>query len=129
MDIIGEVIDVSVNESVKEALVLIRNDKHGSCVVKEPMTDTQLADYRTYKDAYFGKVKPMPKDVTTPYEMFLSFMKLWKDLKRERLLELMELIEEDVAGWSDEDILLERCERLVSGMFKVVDGLLTDEPI
>lgn len=129
-DVIGEVTDAIVDENAKEVIVAIYTDDKKAHLLKESMTDAQLADYRAHKEAYFGKIKYVPKVIKTPYDMFLFFMQGQKDTKREALLDFMKLTEGEVKGRSDEDLLIEYCERLVagSGLFKVVDGVLTNEP-
>ncbi|GGB73172.1 hypothetical protein [Blastomonas aquatica] len=128
--LVGEVTDAIVDENAKEVIVAIYTDDKQSYLLKESMTDAQLADYRAHKEAYFGKIKYVPKGIKTPYDMFQFFMQGQKDMKRETLLEFMKLTEGEARGRSDEDLLIEYCERLVagSGLFKVVDGVLTNEP-
>ncbi len=88
-----------------------------------------MADYRAYKEAYFGKIKYVPKGIKTPYDMFLFFVQAQKSMKREKLLENLKMPEERAHGMSDKNLLLEYCERGVSGsgLFKTVDGVLTHE--
>lgn len=130
-DLIGEVTEAIVDETAKEAIVAIYTDDKQAHILKEPMTEGQLADYRAHKEAYFGKIKYVPKGIKTPYDMFLFFVQGQKGMKREKLLEQLKMTEEQTQGTSDEDLLLEYCESCVSGsgFFKVVDGVLTSEPL
>lgn len=129
-DLIGEVTDAIVDETGKEAVIAIYTDDKKAHILKEPMTEGQLADYRAHKEAYFGKIKYVPKGIKTPYDLFLFFVEGQKGMKREKLLELLKITDEQAREISDEDLLLEYCERCVSGsgLFKVVDGVLTSEP-
>jgi hypothetical protein len=129
-DLIGEVTDAIVDENSKETIVSIYTDDKQAYILKEPMTDGQLADYQAHKEAYFGKIKYVPKGIKTPYDLFLFFVQGQKGMRRHKLLEHLKMTEEQVQGMSDEDLLLDYCERCVSGsgLFKVVDGVLTSEP-
>jgi hypothetical protein len=129
-DVVGTVADAIVLEEEKEVTVAIHTDDDRTFLLKEKMTDTQLADYKAHSGAYFGKVKYVPKGIKTPYDMFLFFVDGQKDMERAKLLEHLHMKEEQAEGLSEEDLLLELCERQVSGsgMFKVVDGVLTSEP-
>ena len=129
-DLIGEVTDAIVDETAKESVVAIYTDEKQAFILKEPMTEGQLSDYMAHKDAYFGKVKYVPKGIKTPYDMFLFFVEGQKSTSRERLLDHLKMTEEQAQNMLDEDLLLEYCERCVtgSGLFKVVDGVLTNQP-
>ena len=129
-DLVGEVTDAIVVEDDKECIIAIYTDDQQAYLLKEPMTDGQLADYRSNKDAYFGKIKQVPKGIKTPYDAFLFFVEGQRGMSREKLLEHMQLSAEAATDRSQEELLLEYCERLVSGsgMFKIVNGVLTNEP-
>lgn len=129
-DLIGEVTDAIVDEKAKEAIVAILTPDKQAFILKDPMTDGQLNDYRANKEAYFGRIKHVPNQIKTPYDLFRYFIEGQKDMTRERLLEQLKMPEEQASGISDEDLLIEYCERQVagSGFFKVVDGVMTGEP-
>ncbi len=129
-DLIGEVTDAIVDEKAKEVIVAIWTPDEQAIILKDPMTDGQLNDYRANKEAYFGRIKHVPKQIKTPYELFRFFMEGQKDMTRARLLEQLKMSEEQASGMSNADLLIEYCERQVagSGFFKVVDGVMTGEP-
>lgn len=129
-EIVGTVTDAIVLEAEKEVAVAICTADDKSYLLREKMTDAQLADYKAHPDAYFGKIKYVPKDIKSPYDMFLFFLEGQKGMPRVKLLEHLRLSEEQAKGLSDEDLLLDYCERQVSGsgMFEIVDGLLTNNP-
>lgn len=56
-DLIGTVSDVTVVESEKAAYVAVNTDDGKSYILKDEMSDNQLADYRAHRDAYFGEAK------------------------------------------------------------------------
>ena len=127
---VGTVTDAIVLEAEKEITVAIQTDDDKAYLLKQKITDTQLADYKAHPDAYFGKVKYVPKGIKTPYDLFTFFVDGQKEMERAKLLEHLHMKEGQAEGFSDEDLLLELCERQVSGsgMFKVIDGVLMSEP-
>jgi hypothetical protein len=129
-DLIGEVTDAIVDEDASEAIVAIFTDDEQAYLLKDPMSEAQMADYQAHKDAYFGKIKPVPKRIETPYDMFLFLMQGYKETKREILLELLNRTKEQSQGKSDQELRIEYCERMVAGggLFKIVDGIMTNEP-
>lgn len=129
-DITGTVTDAIVLDAEKEITVAIQTDDNKAYLLKEKMTDTQLSDYKAHPDAYFGKLKYVPKGINTPYDMFLFFVEGQRAMERAKLIEHLHMKDVQAQSSSDEDLLLELCERQVSGsgMFKVVDGILTSEP-
>jgi hypothetical protein len=129
-DIVGTVTDAIVLETEKEITVAIHTDDDRALLLREKMTDTQFADYKAHPDAYFGKIKYVPKGIKTPYDMFLFFVEGQKGMKRAMLLEHLKMSETQAEGLSHEDLLLDYCERQVSGsgMFEIVDGVMTGKP-
>ncbi len=129
-DVVGTVTDAIVLEAEKEITVAIQTDDNKAYLLKEKMTDTQLSDYEAHPDAYFGKLKYVPKGIKTPYDMFLFFVEGQREMERAKLIEHLNMNDVQAEGSSNEDLLLELCERQVSGsgMFKIVDGVLTSEP-
>lgn len=129
-DLIGEVTDAIVDEAAKEVAIAIYTHDKRAYLLKQRMTEGQLVDYQENKDAYFGRVKYISKGIKTPYDMFLFFVQSQKGMKRAQLLERLKVTEGQAQGMSDEDLLVEYCERCVScsGLFEVVDKVLTNKP-
>ena len=129
-DMIGTVTSATVFEAKKEVTIGVQTDDGRAYLLQEKMTDAQFFDYNTQPEAYFGKVQYVPKGIETPYDLFLFFVEGQKGMKRAKLLEQLRIASQQAEGRTDEDLLLELCERQVSGsgMFKVVDGVLTSEP-
>jgi hypothetical protein len=85
-DLIGTVADATVLEAEKAVYVVVNSDDGQSCILKEPMSDGQLADYKAHPDAYFGKIVRPPKDAKTKNDLFEFFMDAYGSLSREELL-------------------------------------------
>jgi hypothetical protein len=106
----------SVDEVNKQVVVGVTALGGSSYLLAEPMTDEQLAEYKAYPEAYFGKVMQASKKVTTPYELFEFWLESHKHLSREQLL--IELARhpniEALRSMSTEDLLVEYAEGMVA---------------
>lgn len=129
-DVVGTVTDAIVLETEKEVTVAIHTPDDKAYLLREKMTDAQFSDYKAHPDAYFGKIRYVPKGIKSPYDLFLFFVEGQKGMSRNKLLEHLRMSEEQAEGLSDNDLLLEYCDRQVSGsgMFEIVDGVLTNNP-
>lgn len=129
-DIHGLVTDAVVMEKDKEVVVSVTTTDQQSYILREPMSDAQLADYKAHPDAYFGKIKAVPKQVRSPYDLFLFFMNAYAATPRAKLLELMGWSDERAKDLTDEELRIRYCEGMVvaSKMFEVRDGVMTDQP-
>jgi len=130
-DLEATVADATVMENEKAAYVAVNVAGNQSYILKQPMSDHQLADYHDHKDSYFGKVKRVSEGVSTPYDLFRFFVDAYSAMTRMQLLEKMKIADRDARELSDEDLLLSYCERLVaaSGMFDSVDGVLMPKAV
>ncbi len=70
-------------------LGVTRHIDGSACLIKKPMTDRELADYRENSDAYFGQIGPMQTDNKTPYELFESLVEIYLPWKTEQILDKM----------------------------------------
>lgn len=119
-DITGTVTDVTVMETLKAAMIAVNTDDGRHLLLRENLSDAQVADYKNHPDAYHGKVRRASKGIKTPYELFQFFVEASANLTRKTLLERLKLADAAASHLSDEDLLLDYCERLVagSGMFE-----------
>jgi hypothetical protein len=125
-DLHGTVADATIVEAEKATYVVVNAEDGTSCILKEPMTDGQINDYKAHPDAYFGKVVRPQKRADTPHELFEFFMYAYRELSREELLKRLAGRVPDAAQMPDDELLAIYCEGMVSagGMFKVVDGVI-----
>jgi hypothetical protein len=126
-DMIATVTDAIVMEADQTVTIAVHdkaNDK--AYLLKEKMSDAQLADYRNHPDAYFGQVRPVQTVSKTPYEFFCALMRIHSDWPRDNLLGRLKLPEAQAANLSDEEVCALFCERLVagSGAFESQGGVL-----
>ncbi|MFB9050317.1 hypothetical protein ACFFV8_16535 [Sphingobium indicum] len=124
--ITGTVTDVTVMETWKAAMIAVSTDDGRHMLLRENLSDAQLTDFKNHPDAYNGKVKRVSKGAKTPYDLFKFFVEAFANLTRKTLLERLKLADRAASHLSDEDLLLDYCERLVagSGMFESQDGVL-----
>ena len=129
-DLIGTVTSALMLEAEKSVVVAVRCLDGRSYLLKEPVSDAQLADYRAHPDAYFGQISRPQKMVETPRDLFEFFMDANKDMPREELLELLTGRILDVDSQGTEQLRAIYCEGLVSNssLFEVVDGVMTSLP-
>jgi len=129
-DLLGTVTDAIVREAQKEIMIMVHTDDDKAYFLSEKMSNAQFADYKAHPDAYFGKVKYVPKGINTPYDLFMFFVEGQRGMERTLLLDHLNMNEEQARDILDEDLLLEYCERLVSGsgVFEVVDGVISNAP-
>jgi hypothetical protein len=125
-DLIGTVVDATVNESEKMAYVVVKTEDGMYCTLSEPMTDGQINDYKAHPDAYLGKVVRPQSRADTPYELFQFFMDAHRALSREELMKRFVGRVPGAAQIPDDELLAIYCEGLVAGggLFKVVDGVI-----
>ena len=119
-DMIARVTTAMVVEPEKAAYLGVTSTDGVSQIIKQPMTDAELADYRMHPEAYFGKVIPVGKTVKTPYELFEFFIDSCKDLSRGELLKRLKAGgHPDVHGMTGDELLAIYCEAMTagSGMF------------
>lgn len=108
----------SVWEANKQVVIGVTALGGGSYLLAEPMTDEQLAEYKAFPEAYFGKIMPVSKKITTPYELFEFWMVSHKHLSRDRLLTELAAHPniEEFRAMSAEDLLAEYAESMVAAL-------------
>ena len=73
-DLIATVTTATVSNSEKMVYIGVTDQNDRSCILREPITDQQLADYRAHPEAYFGRLQQAGEEFSTPYELFEFFM-------------------------------------------------------
>jgi hypothetical protein len=121
-DLVATVTTAAVMKSEKAVYIGVTDQAGRSCILTEPMTDQQLADYKAHPEAYFGRLQHVGGKVNSPYDLFEFFMESYKGLARDALLERL-VGHPDAAGFagmSDEELLATYCEGMVaaSSMFR-----------
>lgn len=128
-DLVGTVTSAIVMAKEGEAMIGVTSGET-SFLLKERMSDRQLADYKAHPDAYFGRVERPPGRADTPAEMFDFLMHAYKDLTRDQLLGKLDGRVPDAAAMDDNHLRAVYAEGMVSalGIFEVVDGVMMASP-
>lgn len=129
-DLLGKVTSAIMVEPEKCAMVAVHCPDGKSCLLKEPVSDAQLADYRAHSDAYFGDIVRPQKKVETPQDMFEFFMHAYAEMPREDLLgHLIGKVPEAETMETDR-LRAIYCEAMVSssGLFTITDGVISSQP-
>jgi hypothetical protein len=112
----GTVTAVSVDENNKELIVAVSNDTETQ-LLKYPMADAELAEWREFGDAIFGKEPRQTKThCENEFDLFDFFMNANKELPRDDLLKRCANSGQDIEKISHEDLLMLYCEAMVAQM-------------
>jgi hypothetical protein len=125
-DMIAKVTTATVVEPEKAAYLGVTSTDGVSQIIRQPMTDAELADYRTHPEAYFGRVISPGKMVKTPYELFEFFVDSYKSLSRGELLKRLKAGgHADVDGMTGDELLAIYCEAMTAGsaMFPQIEPI------
>jgi hypothetical protein len=114
--VIGTVTSATVNEQEKAAYIAITVQGQNSQILRQPMSDDELADYKAHSDAYFGQVVPARKKLEDHFELFEWLMDVNKQLSRAQLLENLSKSPrfDELKDLSDNDLLIEYCEGMTA---------------
>jgi hypothetical protein len=114
--LVGTVTYASVLEHEKMAYIAVTGTDGASQILRQPMSESELADYQAHHDAYFGKLLPVSKAITDRFELFEWFMEANKGLSRAVLLERLSAggNSDALQHKSDADLLSDYCEALVA---------------
>ena len=115
-DLVAEVTSAIVDEKAMCVVVAVAADGGGNYILKEPISEAQLSDYKAHPDAYFGKVVRPPKMANTPYELFQFLMDAYKDLSREQILSQFAGRVPGADAMEDEELRAIYCEGRVAAL-------------
>jgi hypothetical protein len=86
---LGSVTTATVHESEKEVIFSVAMED-GSChLLREPISDEALADYKAHPEAFFGAVQQVGGPRDNVYGLFEFFLNNFKNTSTEKLLELL----------------------------------------
>ena len=113
----GKVNSAAVVEAESCAYVGITTADGRGLIVKSPMTEEDLAEYRQNPDAYFGVLQSVSTKAETPYDMFKFFMRSYAKLPRDEVLKrLASLPASELEGKSEEELLALYAEGLCASL-------------
>jgi hypothetical protein len=129
-DLVGTVTSAIKLEAEKSVTDAISCPDGKSYLLKESVSDAQLADYRAHPDAYFGQIVRPQKGIKSPQDMFEFFMHAYAEMPRDQLLKHMNGRVPSAGTMDTDQLRAIYCEGLVSssGLFEVIDGVMTSKP-
>jgi hypothetical protein len=82
-------------------------------VLKKPITEEELRNYKEHPDAYFGVVRRSGRKISDPYDFFEWLVENYSETPRDRLLELCKGCDDfdALAKLDQRDLVLAVCER------------------
>jgi len=116
---VGTVTSATVNEQEKAAYIAITRAQGGSVILKQEMTDDQIADCKAHGDAYFGDPgRPKKRNISNTYELFEWLMECYAKTPRARLLELAKGAPnfDELQKMSDDDLRANYCEMMAGAL-------------
>jgi hypothetical protein len=112
--VLATVTSAVVSEGDKEAIVAVHTRDDRALILRERMTEEQLADYRLHKDTYFGVQRPATQNTNDPFEFFEWMMQVYAETSKEQLCEFCKDAPDAsrLRELSRDDLALELCERM-----------------
>jgi hypothetical protein len=116
--VIGTVTAATVSEAERKVVVGIMTPTGESIILRRPMSEAELNDYKLNREAYFGRLTPQSRQSKDALEFHQWLMDAHKGLSRETLLERMpdspEI--ERLRSAPDDELLAIYCEGIVASM-------------
>jgi hypothetical protein len=119
--LIGTVTTATVNSKDKEIFIGVTDPEGKSQILKQSISDDELADYNAHPDAYFGKVVPVSKKIHNSFDLFEWLIESYKGLSRAALLERLSKAPDfdGLKDLTDSDLLIDYCEREASALSRL----------
>ncbi len=116
--IIGRVTSATVDEGNKQMIVAVHTDEGKSYLMKRPMSDVALDDYRQNRDSYFGEHRPGPHQPKNAFELFEWLMAVPVKPAREMMTQFLapHYPAEELLSMSDADLQIAYCEAMVAAV-------------
>jgi hypothetical protein len=118
-DLVGTVTAAMVDEVKRQAVIAVTPlGAAGSRLLRAPMTDSEIAEYKKYGPAYFGDPRAGGKKLKDPLELFEWLMETQKNMSRVKLLAwfggnpALPTLEK----MSDDELRLAYCEALTASI-------------
>jgi hypothetical protein len=118
-DIVGVVTAAVMDEAKKEAVIAVTEPgSNTSQLLRAPMSDAEVAEYKEYGAAYFGDVKAEPTKPKDKFELFEWLMETQKAMPREKILDWFKASPNiaELAQMGDEELRMAYCEALVAAI-------------
>jgi hypothetical protein len=116
--ITGVVTAATVDEQNKQIIAAVSNDKE-HVMLKVPMSDSDLAEWKEYGEAFFGRVPfRTSSHPTNEFELFEWLMETQKDVPREKLISWFPAGIPHLEKMTDQELRMAYCEGIVASLPK-----------
>ncbi len=116
--LVGTVTSATVSEPEMMMYVGITDQEGQAHILRQPMSEAELADYKAHSDAYFGRVELAKKKAENVYELFEWLLDANRGRPRNKMLE--ELASrpdiDELRTVTDEELLIAYCEGLAAAI-------------
>lgn len=112
---LGTVTSVMVDEAKKEMFIGL----HNGVIIRGPISDVALSEYKEFGEAYFGQVPTTKiKQPKNEFEWFNWFMDAYKDAPRANMLQWLSpnRDRQELENLNDDDLRMIYCEAHVAGL-------------
>jgi hypothetical protein len=115
---LGTVTTATVHESEKQVVFSVATEDGLCHLLREPISDEALADYKAHPEAFFGSIQRISRRADNVYELFELFLNNYKNTSKEKLLELMKDAADIKAlrQMEQSDLAIECAERCLSAV-------------
>jgi hypothetical protein len=111
------VVDAAVLQGDSVVCYSVTTEEGKNLILSRPLSADELAEYQAHPEGYFGIIKSSLEPIYGPCEFFEFVLEQYKHLPRAKLLDMFcETDLEKAQHLSDEDLLIEVCERLAASM-------------
>lgn len=116
--VIGTVTTASVDEQAKEMLVGVWTHDGKGIIMRGPMSDDDLAEYREVPDAYFGRVEPTTRHPKDNFEFFEWLMEVNAGRSRQQMLDWFGAHRDraELEQMNDDDLRMAYCEGHIAAL-------------
>jgi hypothetical protein len=117
-EINGLVTAATVDQANKEAVIGVTLDNQTSYFVRVPMSESDMAEWKEFGNAFFGNPADDNVHVNTEFDLFEWLMKVNNPMSREKMLAWFSTGRDvsELEKLSDEDLLMEYCEGHVAAL-------------
>lgn len=94
-------------------------------ILKRPISEDELTDYKKHPEAFFGVIQDPGKRINDPYELYERMVSIHMSFTKDDILNQIENMcdSNELKQLSHEDLVLEYCERLVGQIIKADKSL------
>ena len=117
---VGTVTTATVNDGERRVYLGVTNMEGKSVILTQPMSEAAFKDYKAHPEAYFGKIQPVARNISDPFELFEWFMESYGKTPRDIIWGWLSKVPGFNAsafeGLTDDELRARYCELLVDSV-------------